>query len=266
MELITSPQNSYIKEVKALRQKKSREEKKRFFIEGERFVEESLKEKVKILYIFVSDSFLATVSAFKILEKIHQNPCPIYQISDKLFQEISDTENPQGILAVMEMQNYALFDVVKENSFIVLLDSIQDPGNLGTIIRTADAAGASGIIYSKGSVDLYNPKVLRATMGSVFHLPVVYSENLSDTIRELKGKGVKLLAAHLKGEMPYFHEDLKGPVGIIIGNEANGISEEVACHADAFVRIPMDGKAESLNASVAAGILMYEVLRQRSLY
>jgi RNA methyltransferase, TrmH family len=263
MEMITSNQNSFIKEVKSLKLKKNREDKKFFFIEGERFVEEAVKEEVEINKIFISDSYIKNVNEGSILRKIEQKENYIYLLPDKLFQEISDTENPQGILAIIKMKEHEFSDVFNEKSFIIILDSIQDPGNMGTIIRTADAVGATGIIYSKGCVDIYNPKVLRGSMGSIFHLPVVYCENLFTTIEIIKKRNIKIYAAHLKADKNYFDVDMHNTIAIIIGNEANGINDELASLADTFVKIPMEGKAESLNASVAAGILMYEVARQR---
>jgi RNA methyltransferase, TrmH family len=265
MEMITSNQNSLIKEVKSLKLKKNREEKRLFFIEGERLVGEAVKEKVEICRVFVSSSYIKDITTEKVLKSIEKLEYQVYEISDKLFEEISDTESPQGILAVIKMKKYMLSDIFNERSFIIILDSIQDPGNMGTMIRTADASGATGIIYSKGCVDLYNPKVLRGTMGSVFHLPIIYCENLFETIKEIKQNNIKVYAAHLKAESNYFNVDMKNNVAIIIGNEANGISDDISTLSDILVKIPMLGKSESLNASIAASLIMYEVVRQRLL-
>lgn len=133
---------------------------------------------------------------------------------------------------------------------------------MGTIIRTADAAGMTGVIVSKGCVDVYNPKVLRSTMGSIFHIPICQSQDIFETMDRMKKRGIKICAAHLEGSCDYFDLEYKNNIAIVIGNEANGISEEVKNFADILVRIPMPGRAESLNASVAAGILMYEILRK----
>jgi RNA methyltransferase, TrmH family len=263
MDIITSNQNSHVKEVKSLKQKKNRDELKLYFIEGERFLEEAVKERANIEKIMVSESYFKNPSQRNLLKEIESLRYEIFLVTDKLFNEISDTENPQGILAIVRMMEYDLERIYNNNSFIIILDSIQDPGNLGTIIRTADAAGASGIIYSKGCVDLYNPKVLRGTMGSVFHLPIIYSDNLSETINILKEKNIKIYAAHLSAKVNYFDVDMQNQAAIIIGNEANGISDEIAKLSDTFIKIPMPGKSESLNASVAASLLMYEVVRQR---
>lgn len=263
MQTITSSQNSVIKEVKSLKIRKNREEKQLFFIEGIRFVDEALKEKAPISTVLLSDRLYETRGGDEILSRIRGENYETYHLPDKLFQEISDTENPQGIMAVVKMNQLKLEEVIGDGDFFLILDSLQDPGNMGTIIRTADAAGVEGIIISRGCVDIYNPKVLRSTMGSVFHVPFCLSENLPDTISKLKGKGLKVFAAHLNGEINYFDCDMKNNSAIIIGNEANGISKEVSEQADTLIKIPMPGRSESLNASVAASLLMYEVVRQR---
>lgn len=264
MDVIKSNQNPLIKEVKSLKQKKNRDEQKLFFIEGERFVEEAVKVKVKIDKIFISEDYFANNSHRYFCDKLEKLGYQIILVTDKLFDEISDTENPQGILAVIKVMEANFDDIYSSpDSFIIILDSIQDPGNFGTIIRTADAAGATGIIYSKGCVDLYNPKVLRGTMGSIFHLPVIYCDSLTEAIIEIKEKGIKVYAAHLDAKVDYFNVSMQDKTAIIIGNEANGIKDEVAALADILIKIPMPGKSESLNASVAAGLMMYEVVRQR---
>ena len=263
MSMVTSNQNPVIKEIKALRERKFREEKRLFFIEGIRFVEEALNAGAGIELIMVSERLQGIKGGKKILEKAAAWKHKVVTVSDRLFREVSDTENPQGVLAVVKMMDYSLVDVVRDNSLVLILDSLQDPGNMGTIIRTADAAGVTGIIISKGCVDIYNPKVLRSTMGSVFHVPFCITDNLNKTVEWLKSNNIRLLAAHLDGASNYFDLDLKGSIAFIVGNEANGISDEIASLADLLVKIPMPGKAESLNASVAAGLLMYEAVRQR---
>lgn len=264
MQNITSSQNPVLKELKALKQKKVREEKQLFFIEGIRFVEEALKESADIDKIFLSDKLTQIKGGNEILERMQKGNYSMYSLPDRLFKEISDTENPQGILATVRFNKLNTSDIPACGDFYVVLDSLQDPGNMGTIIRTADAAGASGIIVSKGCVDIYNPKVLRSTMGSIFHVPVYNSEDMGEGIRQLKSMGVKVYAAHLEGALDYFEADMTGRCAVIIGNEAGGISSEIAGMADALVKIPMPGRAESLNASVAASLMMYEVVRLRS--
>lgn len=261
--LITSNQNPAVKEIKSLKNKKYREEKGQYFIEGIRFVEEALKEKAVINSIVVSENLNNVKGGEEILEKVKGLKVPVYTVRDKIFKDISDTENPQGIMAVVKMTASSLEEILRKGSLIIVMDAIQDPGNMGTIIRTADAAGVTGIIVSKGCVDTYNPKVLRSTMGSIFHVNIHNTEDLSETINKIKERGITVLAAHLQGEANYFEQDMKRDCAIIIGNEANGISDDAAQQADVLVKIPMPGKSESLNASVAAGLLMYEAVRQR---
>ena len=262
MNLITSSQNQVIKEIKALKQKKYREEQNRFFIEGLRFVEEGLNEKADIAAIIQSNTFFESELGKKFNEKNSNPDFPVYIITDKLFLEICETENPQGISAVVGIKSYTIEEIIKKGKFILILENIQDPGNLGTIIRTADASGVAGIIISKGCVDPYNAKVLRSTMGSIFHVSISCSEDIILTLKELKSMGYKIYATHLKAEQSYFEVDYNGNIAVVIGNEAKGVSETVTDFADFLVKIPMPGKAESLNAAVAAGLLMYEAVRQ----
>lgn len=264
MQLITSSQNTIVKELKSLKTKRTRDEKGLFFIEGIRFMEEALKENAEIDKIFISDKLGDINGGSEILKRVNDESYTIYSLPDKLFKEVSDTESPQGILATIRFRKMSTDEIQADGRFYIILDSLQDPGNMGTIIRTADAAGVSGIIISKGCVDIYNPKVLRSTMGSVFHIPLYHSEDLINPITKLKKSGFKIYAAHLMGSANYFEEDMRGQSAIIIGNEANGISDEIAEQADVLVKIPMPGRAESLNASVAASLLMYEVVRQQN--
>jgi len=262
MDFITSNHNLLIKEIKGLEIRKNREEKGLFIAEGLRFVEESVKEKALIDKIVVSNAFLEGKSGMDVMDRIHNIGLPCYVVSDKIFKEISDTRTPQGILAVIKKKDALIGDIIKSNNKIVMLESLQDPGNMGTIIRTADAAGMTGVVLSKGCVDVYNRKVLRSTMGSIFHLPIHRTDDFIGAINELKAKGIKVYASHLDGNINYYDINDYNNIAVIIGNEANGISDEAAMAADCLIRIPMPGRAESLNASVAAGILMYEVLRK----
>ena len=251
MNFISSGQNQVIKEIKALKEKKYRDQKGLYFIEGIRFVEEALKEKEEISKVLISDKLMEVNGGSEILEQLENtNCCNVYTVPNKLYMDITDTENPQGILAVLSKKSVNLESIYDSKNFFVVLDSIQDPGNMGTIIRTADAVGVTAVIVSKGCVDVYNPKVLRSTMGSMFHIPICYSENVLETLQSMKDRGIKLCAAHLSGSKSYFELDYKDNIAIIVGNEANGISDSVANISNELVKIPMDGKSESLNASV----------------
>lgn len=263
MNIIACKQNPIIKEIKTLKEKKYRKYKKLFSVEGLRFVEEALNGEAEIIRVIVSEQFVESLHSKKVLEIIQERGIDAFTIPDKLFMEISDTQNPQGILAVVKKAKYSIDDIMAKDGFVLILDAIQDPGNMGTIIRTADAAGAAGIIISSGCAELYNPKTLRSTMGSIFHVPLVTSNDLVKTITDIKSRGIKVYASHLDAGKNLFELDMKGNIAIIIGNEANGISKEVLSCADVLVKIPMIGRAESLNASIAAALLMYEAVRAR---
>ncbi len=247
-------QNKRIKLVKALSQKKERDKEGLFIAEGLRFVKEA-KDRV---FTVVSDSFLAGEGRGLFLEG------ELLQVPDGLFQAISATEHPQGILAVVRQKTYTLEELEGDAKGLYLLaEEIQDPGNLGTILRTADACGADGVILTKGTVDVFNPKVLRSTMGSIFHIPVVMEVTAQQAIRWLHSKGIRIYAAHLRGEQTPYTLPLQEGCCFVIGNEAQGLREETAKACDQLVKIPMPGQAESLNAAVAAAILLYEAVRQR---
>lgn len=177
---------------------------------------------------------------------------------------MSDTAAPQGILCVMRQKKYALADLLAaKNPLLMILEDIQDPGNLGTILRTGEGAGIGGVIMSRETADIYNPKTIRSTMGSIYRVPFVYVSSLEETSVQLKAAGIRLFAAHLKGKSWYDGEDYRKGSAFLIGNEGNGLREETAALADTYIKIPMEGRVESLNAAMASGILMYEAARQR---
>lgn len=185
-------------------------------------------------------------------------------VGDSVFKQISDTQTPQGIMAVIEMPHYELADLLDgDRTHLLILESIQDPGNLGTMLRTGEGAGITGMIMNSQTVDLYNPKTVRSTMGSLYRMPYYISDDLEDTINLLKEKGVKLYAAHLKGTLSYDEPEYTRACGFMIGNEGNGLSDQIADMADTYIKIPMEGKVESLNAAISATLLMYECNRQR---
>ena len=256
--MITSASNQKIKNLISIIQKsKARREQDVFITEGVKMFQEAPMDK--IVEVYVAESFYETGTA---REKIQQ--CGYEILSDELFKKVSDTQTPQGILCVMKQYHYELEDLFqKENPLFLILEDIQDPGNLGTMIRTAEGAGVDGIIMTKGTVDIYNPKTIRSTMGSVYRMPFIYTDDLLGVMKQLQEKQVKLYAAHLKGNQFYHQLDYKGATAFLIGNEGNGLKDETADAADVYMKIPMEGKVESLNAAVASVILMYEAARQR---
>lgn len=258
--MIESAQNKIVKKIVSLNQRKEREKQKLFIAEGNKFVSEIPKDWEIDLFA-VSQSF-----ALENDISFYQNRANTFVVSDTVFRSISDTQTPQGILAVCFQKKYDIdtfLEKNKKNGFYILAERLNDPGNLGTIIRTADAGGVQAIFLSEKSVDVYNPKVLRATMGSIFHLPIFQNIDLKNIIEKLHKHQVNILAAHLKGKNYPYTFDLKQSCAFLIGNEANGLSENTANLCDIYVKLPMIGKAESLNASIAAGILIYEAVRQR---
>ncbi len=185
-------------------------------------------------------------------------------VKTDIFNKMCDTKTPQGILCVVSMPEYHLDEMLEtDEGLFLILEDIQDPGNLGTIVRSGEGAGLSGIIMSSHTVDIFNPKTIRATMGSIYRVPFIYTDDLADAVRTVKNAGIKTYAAHLAGKTAYDKENYRGASAFLIGNEGNGLSRETADLADLYVRIPMLGEVESLNAGVAAALFMYEAARQR---
>ena len=265
--MITSTANAQVKElIRLMKKSRAREDAGVFIVEGPRMAGEltddpSWQERIERVYL--SESYAAKHKGEQ--DDLRRNS-RVEILADNIFAHVSDTKTPQGILAVVKRKEYDLEDIIggqQGNSLVIVLDNLQDPGNLGTIFRTAEAAGATGILLSRDCVDIYNPKVIRSTMGAVFRLPFLYVDDLPGAVSELKETGIRVFAAHLEGKNAYDREDYSGGTAFLIGNEGNGLRDEVAECADCRIRIPMQGKAESLNAAVAAAVLMFEVSRQR---
>lgn len=265
--MITSTNNQQLKAVSALLKKaKERKEKKAFVVEGPRMVVEAPAESLKAVY--VSENFEKNPENQALLKELEAkckvSGAVVEVVADSVFKSVSDTQTPQGIMAVVDMPEYTLEQLLDgEKTHLLILESIQDPGNLGTMIRTGEGAGITGVIMNKTTVDLFNPKTIRSTMGSLYRIPFFITEDLSATMELLKDKGVSLYAAHLKGEQFYTEENYTNACGFLIGNEGNGLSDEIANLADAYIKIPMEGQVESLNAAISATLLMYEANRQR---
>ncbi|HJV44406.1 MAG TPA: RNA methyltransferase [Bacillota bacterium] len=256
METIQSVQNPRVKNWVRLLSKKGRMKDGLYIIEGEHLVEEALKAKMNI------DCLIIQVGQEHKLHHLEIGATQIYYVTDAVMRKLTETQTPQGICAIVQIERPSIEDIVTDKSFILILDALQDPGNLGTIIRTADAVGVDAIILGRGTVDLYNPKVIRSTMGSIFHIPIV-EEDLECLLPQLKEMGFKRIAASLEGSVAYDQPIYDGPIAIVIGNEANGVSGQVLDQCEARIKIPIYGKSESLNAAIAAGIILYEVIRQR---
>lgn len=269
--MITSISNPRIKQVVQWQTKaKERRKDRVFVVEGHKMVEEAPEHLIREIY--VSSGCLERLRKQedrdgKLLEKLSRTGYE--EVSDEVFERMSDTRTPQGILAVVRQPEYNLQEILQNCAarkcapLFIVLENLQDPGNLGTILRTGEGAGITGVIMSTSTVDIFNPKVIRSTMGSVYRVPFTYEENLLDTLKTLHGAGVKTYAAHLKGDLYYDRFSFREPTAFLIGNEGNGLSRELSEAATSYLKIPMEGQLESLNAAVASALLMYEAHRQR---
>ncbi|RBP46645.1 TrmH family RNA methyltransferase [Garciella nitratireducens] len=257
---IISVQNFQYKEWKKLHQKKYRNQKRKYFIEGIKMLEEAIKWNNSFEAILYSSKLFDVNGGKELYQKLLKIDIPIFELKHTLFKELCFTENSQGIMAVLKQPSYFLKDVLDEDfSSIIVLENIQDPGNLGTIIRTADAAGFNAVFLSKGCVDLYNDKTLRATMGSFFHLPIVQGVELERFICDLIEKEYQVVGSSLHTDYYYHKVEYSKKKALIIGNESHGISQAVEKLCTNLVKVPILGHAESLNAAIAAGILMYKM-------
>ena len=259
MEL-TAVNNPQVKAAAELKLKKHRQARGLFLAEGLRTVEEAVasKQVESIFYTAIEDDRTRAV-----LEEAAAQQVKLTCVSDAVLKKIADTETPQGIIAVCRMQATALEDVLASGKMLLVLDRVGDPGNVGTMLRTADAAGIGGLVLLKGSVDIYAPKTVRSSMGSLFHVPVLAGVGESEFIESAHNAGYELLVTCLDGADNLYEADLHGRLAFVMGNEANGVSAGLLAAADKRVFIPMAGRAESFNVSMAAGIVMFEALRRR---
>lgn len=248
--IITSKDNEIIKNIKKLKEKKYRLDS--YIVEGIKMVKEAINENQEIALIAIREDFKIDFDTKKI---------KIVTISNKIFNDISDVKTPQGILAVIKKNQN---NQIETNSdYILALDSLQDPGNMGTIIRTADSANINQIIINKTTVAPYSPKVIRSTMGAIYRTNIIEVEDLKATLKEMKSKGFQIITTDLKATQSIYDINYNNKTVVVIGNEANGVSQEILQTADKKVIIPMLGKTESLNASIAASIMIYEYVRQK---
>ncbi len=285
MQVISSKDNEFIKHIKKLKDKKYRDLNNEYIIEGIKIIEEAINEKANIKQVVICDDCEKTSNISKeLMYEIARYEC-IY-VTKKIFDSLTDVSNPQGILAIVEKNavkskisniknseksetiGVEEKEIIAENEIdynqdiIVALDDIQDPGNLGTILRTVDSIGINQILVSKGTADSYNPKVVRSTMGAIFRVRIIECEDLEKTLKEIQKHNFEIVVTSLQTKNSIYDIDYKKKV-IVIGNEANGVEPRIQKIADKKVKIPMLGKTESLNASVATGIILYEYVRQK---
>ncbi len=252
---ITSKENQYVKQAASLKQKKFRDETGLFLVEGERSCREAIDGKAEVLYAF------ATSRGLEAMPELGGQYFPCYLVPDRVMNAMADTKTPQGTLLVARQEFASLRDVTEDGGLVVLLDHISDPGNVGAILRTAWAAGAAGVVVLPGSADLYSPKVVRASMGAIYHLELAYAQP-GEAYQALQQQGFQLLVADAGGQ-PLPEVKQKEDVAWVLGNEANGPSDFWRQQAGAMVAIPMAAGVESLNVAVAAGILLFSGLWQK---
>jgi RNA methyltransferase, TrmH family len=256
---IMSVQNNKVKEWAQLLERRGREKQGKYLIEGYHLVEEALRAGAPVETIVYS----MEKGRPDALTKSAPDAVEWVGVTQAVLEKCSDTQTPQGIFAVVAKMSIGPDELLSgENDLVIVLDGVQDPGNLGTIIRSADAVGASAVVLGRGTVDLYNPKTIRSTMGSMYHLPIVEAD-LLELLPRARDRGVRLVTTSLQAQRSCYDTDLRQRTWLILGNEAKGVSPEVAQQSDVRVIIPMQGKAESLNVAMAATVLLFEASRQR---
>ncbi len=253
--IITSRENKIYKNIRLLKDKKQRDREGLFIVEGLRGVRDAMNSGLKPKTVVLCEDSGIEIEAGE-----------VFVFAKKLFAEAAETQSPQGILAVFPMPRFDFSSIQPgEKDFVVLCEDLRDPGNLGTIIRTADAAGAAAVVLTKGCCDLYNPKTVRSTVASIGNIPIIRGIEPAEAVKQLKKMGFTLAAGALTERSESLYKaDLSGKIAFVIGNEANGVSPEMLSAADKIVKIPMRGGAESLNAAIAAGIMMYEKVRRET--
>ncbi|MBR5116265.1 MAG: RNA methyltransferase [Lachnospiraceae bacterium] len=266
MRTISSTGNALVKSVSALVSRSSeRKKQKAFVIEGVRAFREAPAERLR--EVFVSEAFIQKCLTEDpvLADRIGSLKCDSYSVTEDVMRKLSDTQHPQGILAVVKTDSASPDDLFPDGAvpLIIVAEHLQDPGNLGTIIRCGEGAGITGLILAGDTVDPYNPKTVRGTMGSIFRVPIVACGEINEAVNMLKERGVMVYAADARGATDYDRTDLKKGCAFIIGNEGAGLSDDALRAADGSVCIPMSGSLESLNAAVCAAVLMYEAARQR---
>lgn len=262
IEVITSRRNPVVQYMRALHKKKHREDSQQFFVEGIKLIQEAQREGASISFFLLSEEFDYS-SFFKCSDK-NIDQIKTYRLSSSIFNDISDCCSPQGIIAVINRKDTPIADILKnEEFFLVVLDEVRDPGNVGAIMRTLDAAGADGLVLLGGCADPYSPKTVRSTMGSIFRVPIFEVDDYKGFFDNLKKIDTNIMVGHTQGEDLFlWHGELK-KIALVIGNESNGVSQDICELASGTVRIPMTGNTESLNAAIAASLLIYEVYRKK---
>ena len=266
IQLLTSPDNQYVKLAASLRQKKYRDETGLFSVEGVRFAKEAVESGWKLQFALVSESAVASAAITELAHKLDMTGCPIFAVPAALYGKIGETDSPQGISLIVRQhcQTLAGINLSDANIPWIVLDSLQDPGNIGTMIRTADAAGAAGVILAGNCADVYAGKTARATMGSLFHLPVIKA-SVAECLNFFSRGNLPAYVAGAEAATDYTAVNLSGAFAVVFGNEGSGVGAEFRGQLTFAMRIPLLGRAESLNVASAAAVILFEAARQRQL-
>ncbi|MBQ4282305.1 MAG: RNA methyltransferase [Lachnospira sp.] len=258
--MITSTSSSQVKHVLLLQKKaKARRESQEFVVEGVKMVSEAPKDRV--VKVYISETYDKNNSEFKNGLGISYDKIEI--VSDSVFMHMSDTQTPQGVMAIIKMRTYNIEETLTDKALIIGVENLQDPGNLGTIVRMGEGAGITGVVMSTNTVDIYNPKTIRSTMGSIYRVPFLYVDDFAKVMSDIQSQGANVYAAHLDGSMEYTEPDYTKKTVFLIGNEGNGLTDAAVKAASDLIKIPMEGEVESLNAAIACTVLTYEAMRQR---
>lgn len=260
MDIIKSKDNSKIKYVRSLNSKKGRGEESAFIVEGIKFVNEAIRENAHIMYLIISESAFRKTEVKKLYDFALESGTEAVICEGDVFDSAADTINAQGVLAVINRKKN--INAINEYKFFIMCDRIQDPGNLGTIIRTADAFGPAAVILNKGCVDVYNPKVVRASAGAIFRVPFIHSDSDEKLINQLKESGYMIISTVVDSQYSFDDIGMAEKICVVIGNEGQGVSREIVSSSHMSITIKMSGSAESLNASIAAGISIYEIRKK----
>jgi len=265
IEIITSSQNKLIKLVASLKLKKYRDELGLFIVEGVRLVEEAANSNWLIETCIYTREALQQERVQEIMAGLKSKNCRLIQVPTIIYDKVTETKEPQGIMVIAQKHAYQLSDVLNDGKkpFFVVLDELQDPGNVGTIIRTAAAAGCTGVILTKGCTDVFASKVVRASMGSIFNVPIFEGLSISEVLSYFAQHCIDILATSLESSNVYFKADFTKAIAVVFGNEGNGVSNQLLEHAQDRLYIPLLGRVESLNVAASAAVILYEVVRQR---
>jgi len=261
--IVESTQNQYVKRLRALASAKGRREWGEFLVEGVRALEEALDGGANISYLAHCPDLATADRAHALAERFRSVDCRMMDVTEQVFRSFSQVQAPEGLAAAVSIPTTTLDDLPEEATLLLAAVDVRDPGNMGTLIRLADAVAATALIAAGSCVDLYEPKVVRATAGSVFHVPVVQDVSADEMLRWAAGRGVTTAATVREGAKAYTEIAWPERTLLMVGSEAHGLAEDVAAQADIRTCIPMPGRAESLNVAIAAGVVTYEILRQR---